>query len=75
MRRWMEAPKLTPLRKIELVLKHFNSDRNIRMSVDFIGLGFIREDPELRHPVLQLFLEPLSKDLAELIEQVFGRWE
>lgn len=69
LRRWIEDPSLTPRQKIELVLKQFNSDRNLRMTVDYFGLGFIREDPELHDTVLQLFLEPFSRDLAELIEQ------
>lgn len=66
---WLEDDSLTPTQKVQLVVKQFNSDRNMRMAVDFIGFGFVREDPELHNAVVQLGLEPLSREFAKIIEQ------
>ena len=75
LRAWVADENLTPKEKFTRVMKQVDSLRNMRMAVDFIGFGFIRQDPEVHNTLVNLAIPMLVDDVEALLKQGVERGE
>ncbi len=69
LRLWLADESLSPAEKMEKLLSQLESGRKMRMMIDRLRLGAVREDREMHETFIQFSLDFLCSDLTTLIEQ------
>ena len=69
LREWIADESMSPKEKILKVLQQVDSLRNMRVAVDFVGFGFIRQDPEVHNTLVNLAVPMLMEDVEALLQQ------
>lgn len=69
MNAWIADDQLSPGAKVDRFLDAMDDGRRLRVMVDYLGLGIVREDRDMHEVVVQLGLEPLTDRLVKFIEQ------
>lgn len=75
LRAWIADEGITPARKVANAVGRVDSLRNLRMAVDYVGFGFIRQDPEVHNTLVNLAVPMLVDDLERLLRQGIERGE
>lgn len=69
MEAWLNDENLSPRHKVQKFLKALEDRRHMRLAVEKIGLGLVREDRDMHELVVQMSLEQLAGQLAAFIDQ------
>lgn len=69
LRDWIADPTVTPKEKIRRAVKQVDTLRNVRIAIDYVGFGFIRQDPEVHNTLVNLAVPMLVDDLERLLRQ------
>jgi AcrR family transcriptional regulator len=72
---WIADQSLTPREKLNRALDQVSTLRDLRVAVDFLGFGFIRQDPEVHNAIVNIAVPLLIDDIEALIRQGIDQGE
>ncbi|MEQ8819624.1 MAG: TetR/AcrR family transcriptional regulator [Sumerlaeia bacterium] len=70
---WVHDPTLTPYEKLDLIFEQVESGRRLRVAIDHLGLGLVREDRDMHELFVQRSLKSFTEEFVKLIEDGIER--